>query len=225
MNAPSTWAYEGDPGPDSWGSIDPAFGRCAVGRMQSPIDLLAAEPGERGDLALSYHLNSLTFTDRGTTTGITLEPGGVMSYLGRQYDLGELHFHAPAEHTIGGEHPDLEGHFVHIGPARSVAVVGVLFDASPGTHPVDELVAALPEPGATMTARKLADVQRIIPLSSSRYRYRGSLTIPPCTEGVEWIVMKDRQPVGAAALDAFTERYAPNNRPIQPLNDRTVTLG
>lgn len=225
MNEERTWTYEGDSGPENWGSIDPAFSQCRLGRMQSPIDLSVAEKGERGDLVLSYHLNSLTLTDRGTTTAITAEPGGVLSYLGRQYDLSEVHFHAPAEHTIGDDRPDLEGHFVHFGPARSVAVVGVLFDASPGTHPVDEFVAALPEPGGKLTPRRLADVQRLVPLASPRYRYQGSLTMPPCTEGVEWIVMSDRQAVGAAALDVFTKRYAPNNRPIQQLNDRTVTLG
>jgi len=219
------WAYTGGNGPASWGSIDPSFSRCSVGTMQSPIDLSVAEHGEHGDLALTYHLNALTFTNKGPTVVITAEPGGVMSYMGRQYDFSELHFHAPAEHSIGPDHPHLEGHFVHIGPGRSIAVVAVLFNAVGGDQPVDHLVATIPEPGESASEVRLMDIQRFIPLGSKRYRYRGSLTTPPCTEGVEWIVMADRQPVGAGALDAFSESFAPNNRPVQPLNDRTVTLG
>lgn len=219
------WSYHGDTGPDAWGSLDPSYRQCEVGRMQSPIDLSAAVPGERGDLAVSYHLNALTFTEDRKTIVISAEPGGVMSYGGRQYDFAELHFHAPAEHTIGGIHPDLEGHFVHVGPGRSIAVVGVMFEAAPGRHPVDEIVATIPQPGETVRKERLADIQRLIPLASPRYRYSGSLTTPLCTEGVDWIVMQEPQLVGSAALDAFADRYAPNNRPIQPLNDREVTLG
>lgn len=220
-----TWSYAGDSGPAAWGSIDQSFAQCAVGTKQSPIDLSVAEPGEHGDLALTYHLNSLTFTNKGPTVAITAEPGGVMSYLGRQYDFSELHFHAPAEHTVGADHPHLEGHFIHIGPGRSIAVVAVLFDAAEGTQPIDHLVATIPEPGEPVSEVRLADIQRFIPLASKRYRYLGSLTTPPCTEGVEWIVMHDRQPVGASALAVYAQRFAPNNRPVQPLNDRTVTLG
>lgn len=220
-----TWSYGGDSGPEAWGSIDPSFSQCAVGRMQSPIDLSVAERGERGDLALSYHFNSLTFAAKRAMVVITADPGGMMSYLGGQYEFSELHFHAPAEHTIGDDRPDLEGHFVHIGPGRSMAVVAVLFDTVHGIHPVDQLISTLPETDDVVTVVRLVDIQSVIPLASPRYRYQGSLTRPPCTEEVEWIVMRDRQPVGAAALDAFAQRLAPNNRPIQPLNDRAVTLG
>lgn len=219
------WTYVGDNGPAAWGSIDQSFAQCALGKMQSPIDLSVAAPGEHGDLALTYHLNALTFTNKGPTVVITAEPGGVMSYMGRQHDFSELHFHAPAEHTIGTDHPHLEGHFVHIGPNRSIAVVAVLFNAVSGDQQVDHLVATVPEPGESASDVRLVDIQRFIPLGSKRYRYRGSLTTPPCSEGVEWIVMHDRQPVGADALAAFTQRFAPNNRPLQPLNERTVTLG
>ena len=224
--ADSSWSYSGVTGPGRWAELDPSYAACSVGRRQSPVDLADATPGEHGDLALSYHLNQVTFTDSGPTLTVTAEPGGVMTYGGRQYDFVELHFHTPSEHTFSGSHADLEAHFVHRARDRSIAVVGVLFSAAEGDHRIDEFLTAIPErPGGSMTPQRLKDLQRLIPLGSRRYRYEGSLTTPPCTEGVQWIVMQHSQPVGRSALAVYTDRYPANNRPVQPLNDRTITHG
>ena len=220
------WTYSGDSGPTEWADLDPSFAACALGRRQSPVDLSAAVPGERGDLGLSYHLNRLTFTDMHRTLRITPDPGGVLTYVGKQYDLVELHFHAPAEHPFAGAHSDLEAHFVHSDADGSLAVIGVLFSATDGDHGIDDLVTTIPQqPGGSMTMERLRDIQRLIPLSSRRFRYTGSLTTPPCAEGVEWIVMQEIQPVGRSALATYTARYPANNRPAQPLHDRIITLG
>lgn len=222
---PPIWTYEGSNGPHAWASLDPSFRLCDVGQAQSPIDLSAAVPADRGDLALSYHLNTLTFTESHRTVAISPQPGGTLSYRGSQFDLTELHFHAPGDHSIGDHVPDLEAHFVHLGSNRSTLVVAVLFTTTAEPQAVDDFITVFPEPKESITRQRLGDIQRIIPLSSPRYRYLGSLTRPPCTEGVEWIVMEESQPVGSAALDAYASRYAPNNRPVQPLNERIVTLG
>lgn len=224
--AHAPWSYSGATGPDRWSELDPSYGACALGRKQSPVDLADATPGEHGDLALSYHLNQVTFTDSGRTLTVTADPGGVMTYHGRQYDFVELHFHAPSEHTFSGSHADLEAHFVHRARDRSLAVVGVMFSATGGDQRVDEFLTAIPdEPGGSTTPVRLKDLQRLVPLGSRRYRYEGSLTTPPCTEGVQWIVMQDSQPVGRSALEVYTTRYPANNRPTQPLHGRTVTFG
>jgi carbonic anhydrase len=220
------WTYSGESGPADWSGLDSSYAACAVGRRQSPVDLSAAVTGERGDLGVSYHLNRLTFTDMHRTLRVTAEPGGVLTYLGEQYEFVELHFHAPSEHAFSGAHSDLEAHFVHAAADRSLAVVGVLFSEAEGHHRVDDLLTSIPpESGGSMASERLTDIQGLIPLSSRRYRYTGSLTTPPCTEGVEWIVMQEVQPVGRNALAAFTDRYPANNRPVQPLNDRVITLG
>jgi carbonic anhydrase len=191
-----------------------------------PIDLAPAERGERGDLALAYHLSAATFTDVGRTLSVALAPGGVLTYQGRRHEFAELHFHSPSEHTFDGRHADLEAHFVHAAPDFSLTVVGVLFAAAPGTHPIDPFVSTFPaEPLGAISTERLVDAQRLMPLRSPRYRYTGSLTTPPCSEGVSWVVMQETQPIGEAALAAFRERYVPNNRPTQPLNERTVILG
>jgi carbonic anhydrase len=223
---PPDWAFTGDRGPEFWADLQPGYARCASGRRQSPIDLGSANPGRRGDLAVSYHFNKLTVVDLHWTLQVLAVPGGLMSYRGVQHDLVELHFHVPAEHTIAGSQAALEAHFVHQAPDRSLSVIAVLFDADRGTHVVDDLITAFPdEPGGVRTFERLRDIQRIIPLSSPRYRYEGSRTTPPCGENVSWIVMSEHRNVGHEALTAFAERYAPNNRPTQPINDREVTFG
>lgn len=226
MVQPPIWTYSGTTGPDGWAELDPANAACALGERQSPIDLDGAVPGPQGDLSLAYHLNQLTFTDVHRTLSVTAEPGGVMTYDGTRYDFAELHFHTPSEHTRSGSHADLEAHFVHATSDRSLAVIGVMFSATDGDHPLDALLASMPgEPGGSTTGGSLVDLQRLIPTGSRRFRYTGSLTTPPCSEGVEWIVMEESQPVGGTALEAYRGRYPANNRPVQPLNRRTVTIG
>ena len=219
------WGYGDDDGPAVWAELDPSFALCATGRAQSPIDLAAAVAGKRGDLALSYHLERVTVVDGGVTQHILPEIGGTASYEDIVYRFVGLHAHTPAEHVVGDWQADAEAHFVHQTPAGATAVIGVFLEALPGAHPFDVIIEPRAANGESVTLEQLVDLQRLIPTTGGRYRYVGSLTTPPGTEGVQWIVMEDAQPVGQAALEAFTARYGPNNRPTQPLNDRPVTLG
>ena len=223
---PPDWSFDGPKGPEFWADLQPAYDRCATGQRQSPVDVGQAVPGGRGDLALSSHQNRLTFVDLHWTLQLLAEPGGLMSYRGVQHEFVELHFHAPAEHAISGDYADLEAHFVHQAPDGSLSVVAVLFDEEPGEHPIDELITTIPDiAGGRVTQDRLRDIQRLIPLRSRRYRYDGSRTTPPCGEHVSWIIMAEHRSVGTAALATFANRYAPNSRPVQPLNGREVTLG
>ena len=221
-----TWTYSGAAGPEGWADLDSSYTTCSLGVRQSPVDLGDAVAGERGDLSITYHLNRLTFTDTHRTLKISADPGGMITHDGVQSGLVELHFHAPSEHALDGEHADLEGHFVHATPDGDLTVIGVMFSETAGEHPVDPLLASIPaDPGGSVTSDQLVDIQRLIPIGSRRFRYEGSLTTPPCSEGVQWIVMEESQPVGSDALDAYRTRYPANNRPVQPLNDRTITIG
>jgi len=223
---PPDWSFVGPAGPEFWGDLQPAYETCATGRRQSPVDVGQAAPGGRGDLALSYQDNRLTFVDLHWTLQVLAEPGGLMSYRGVEHEFVELHFHAPAEHLVSGNVADLEAHFVHQALDESLSVVAVLFDEDPGEHPVDDLITMIPHvAGGRMTLDPLRDIQPLIPLGSPRYRYEGSRTTPPCGEHVSWIIMAEHRPVGRAALATFADRYAPNSRPVQPLNGRDVTLG
>lgn len=226
MTSEPRWGYAGAVAPEHWADLEPAYGMCRTGRRQSPIDLSVAIEGHPGDLALSYHLSSATFVDTFRTLAVRPGIGGLMSYAGRRYDLVELHFHAPAEHAIDGWLADLEAHWVHQSTDGATGVVGVLFTEDPGDHAIDQLVSTIPEtPGGSFTTSRMIDLQRSIPVRSRRWRYEGSRTIPPCDEGIAWIVMEQIQGVDPSALRAFSDRYAPNNRSVQPLNDRTVVIG
>ena len=220
------WGYGPDDGPEMWGSLDPTFWLCDAGTEQSPIDLAGAQQGERGDLTIAYDLGALTAVDQWTTLNLVPEAGGSISYEGTRYALEGLHFHAPSEHTFAGRHADLEAHFVHRAADGALAVIGVMFSEAENRQPIDDLLTAIPgEQGGSLALAGLHDIQRLIPPASRRYQYSGSLTTPPGSEGVSWIVMEEGGPVGAAALQAFSTRYGPNNRPVQPINHRQVVLG
>ncbi len=193
--------------------------------MQSPIDLVAT-PSISGDgLSINYHhLTKTTFRDGLGTLTVIPHPGGVMSFKGKLFDLLELHFHAPGDHTFDGRAFDLEAHFVHQAPDGTLAVLGLVYDEAPGRHPIDEFLEPIPDKDQSIELPDFRRIEHLIPRNARRYHYVGSRTTPPFLEGVEWTVVSEVQSVGRDALRAYTTRYAPNNRPTQPLNGRTVTL-
>lgn len=190
-------------------------------RMQSPIALNSRTAASRvGSASTSYHhMSSVTLADVGNTVSAKVEPGGVMDLDGRQYVLQEVHCHAPSEHTVDGTSADLEAHFVHRSIDGNIAVVAVLHDVVESESPIDAFIAT---PGGPPTTEQL---HLVVPTGSRAFHYEGSLTTPPYTPGVQWVVYVDRMPVGQVALAEFTDRYGPNNREIQLATDAEVTIG
>ncbi|MEZ5175018.1 MAG: carbonic anhydrase family protein [Acidimicrobiia bacterium] len=191
--------------------------------MQSPIDLTtnlttpAADGARR--LSVSYHhLSHLTTEDAGWTVTAVAEPGGVIGIDGTQYSLSEIHCHTPSEHTIDGVGADLEAHFVHQAVSEEIAVVGVMFDPAPGSHPIDMVLTSGPQ----IEPIRLSD---LVPFRAPQFSYVGSLTTPPFTDNVRWVVLTERLPVGVEALTEFADRYGPNNRPVQPTGSESISYG
>jgi carbonic anhydrase len=214
------WGYEGKTA--QWGKLDPAWKLCIDGKEQSPIDI---EPhaSKATPIAFHYKPTAATVVDNGHTLQVNLAAGSSIEIDGRVFDLLQFHFHAPSEHTIAGEHYPLEVHLVHQGPTGKLAVIGVLYDVGADSRPLAALWP--PWPRKVGVADKLAkpfDPTSLLPETRTVHRYAGSLTTPPCSEGVLWNVMRRTPSDGRRHLEAFGEKYQRNAREVQPRNDRRI---
>jgi carbonic anhydrase len=222
QDAKPHWSYEGRTGPTRWGKLDPAWSLCVDGREQSPIDI---EPhaSKATPIAFHYKPTAATVIDNGHTLQVNLAAGSSIEIDGRVFDLLQFHFHTPSEHTIAGERYPLEVHLVHQGPTGKLAVIGVLYDVGAESRPLSGLWP--PWPKKVGVADKLArpfDPTQLLPDTRTVYRYAGSLTTPPCSEGVLWNVMRRTPSDGRRHLEAFGEHFPPNARELQPRNDRSI---
>ncbi|MDP1794023.1 MAG: carbonic anhydrase family protein [Acidimicrobiales bacterium] len=218
------WSYEGDTGPGKWAALANEFSACGAGKEQSPIDLARAEI--EGALALEFHYASVagSVIDNGHTIQVDVGEGSYVLVGERRFDLVQFHFHGPAEHTVGGRSYPLEVHFVHKDKTGKLAVVGVLVEAGGANSALSPVLDSLPTTvGRAETLGASLNPSRLIPKQHSSFQYSGSLTTPPCTEGVAWSVLVAPLTMSAAQLDTLRARlHGANNRPVQPLNDRSL---
>ena len=217
------WAYEGRGGPENWGKLDPANTLCDNGKRQSPIDI---RDGIRVDLTpinFSYRPSHFRIIDNGHTIQAGVSDNRI-SLLGKDYELIQLHFHRPSEERINGRNFDMVAHLVHKAYDGQIAIVAVLMER--GTeHPlVQTLWNYLPlerhvdvyPPGVAI------DLNQLLPEKRDYITYMGSLTTPPCSEGVLWLVMKTPIQVSPEQIAIFARLYPNNARPVQPLNGRLI---
>ena len=218
------WGYEGENGPERWSKLDPAFAMCSLGRNQSPIDIGDTLDAPLKPLGIAYRPGASKITNNGHTVQVDFAPGSTLSVDGRSFELKQFHFHAPSENRVGGRSFPLEAHLVHADKEGNLAVVAVMF--SEGTeHPaLARLWRALPDgAGKSSTPDPGISAVSLLPADRDYYRYNGSLTTPPCSEGVRWLVMKKPVSASGAQIAAFVRAVGvPNNRPIQPVNARPV---
>ncbi len=229
------WGYEADNGPDDWGSLDPARILCAEGREQSPIDLADATeielPGTELHTPSGQEVEVLNqegvigALDNGHTIQINAKTGETMTIGDKTYALVQFHFHAPSEHTVDGEHFPMEMHFVHQAEDGALAVVGVLIEQGAQNPGIASLWTQLAEAPGTETTVQIpaAFADHIFSGDATGvYHYGGSLTTPPCSEGVSWYVRRTPTQLSQDQIAAFTEVYDHNNRPVQALKARTL---
>ena len=216
------WDYEGKSGPPTWGTLDPAWRTCLVGKAQSPIDI---EPRSGSASPITFHYKPTVATpfDNGHTLQVDLAPGSTIEIEGTAYQLLQFHFHTPSEHTIAGEHYPLEVHLVHQDGDGKLAVISVLYDSGAESRALGAVWSRWPKtPGSQDRARKTFDPSDLLPETRTVYRYPGSLTTPPCSEDVVWNVMRRTMTDSKAHLDGFARHYANNARPLQARNGRKV---
>jgi carbonic anhydrase len=218
------WTYEGDDGPEHWGDLDPDYAACSSGHAQSPIDIEDPTDKDLVNITVQYQpVSPMRILNNGHTIQVNIDPGSSIEVDGVAYDLVQFHFHAPSEHTIAGEHQPMELHLVHKTAGGATAVVGVLLKEGSSGTPFEPVFNAMPvKAGPEEIVETDVNPADFLPSSGTTYRYSGSLTTPPCTEGVTWLIFTEPTDIAADQVAAFHKIFSANNRPTQPLNDRTV---
>ena len=218
------WSYGGDTGPDRWGGLDPSFAVCDSGVQQSPVDLAGAIPAGGGGLEIQWRPTDGEVVDNGHTIQVNMGAGSSITLEGRQFSLVQFHFHLPSEHTVDGASSPMEVHFVHQAEEGDLAVIGVFMDAGEAHAATQAIWDAIP--GVDEAPAPLAEIDpnAFLPEGRGYFRYAGSLTTPPCSEVVSWVVMTESIAVSQAQVDVFAALYPMNARPVQPLHRRFILL-
>ncbi len=222
------WSYEGDTGPEHWADLDPAYALARTGQQQSPIDIetATATAQEGAALKLHYQPTELNVVNNGHTIEVRFTDGSYIELDGERFNLAQFHFHSPSEHTIDGKFAAMEMHLVHSNSEGELAVVGAMIHEGAEHAAFGSIFPHFPTQAgqANQVSEVQVDPTELLPGDLASYRYSGSLTTPPCTEGVAWVVLKTPVEVSAAQIEHFHSLYKGNNRLIQPLNGRDVKL-
>lgn len=220
------WTYEGHEGPEHWGDLDPSFKDCRLGHLQSPIDIPAAtiHPTPLDPIHFEYKAVPLHIVDNGHTVMATYPPGSVMRVGSAEYEVQQVHFHEPSEEAIDGKHFPLVAHIVHKDKDGHLAVVAVLFEEGAASPGLAVAFGHMPAPSGTeeAPAGTKFNAKLLLPKQTSYFTYQGSLTTPPCTEGVTWYVLRTPATASAEQIAAFGKRYSNDARPVQPLDGREI---
>ncbi len=218
------WTYSGHEGPEHWGDLDKTFGTCQLGHRQSPIDITGAKPADLPPIQFAYQPSPLHIVNNGHTIQVNYAPGSFITVGDRKYQLKQFHFHHPSEEHVNGKGFAMVAHLVHADADGKLAVVAVLLDpgvANPVIASVWQHLPAHEGPEQKLDDVKV-DVSGLLPADKGYYTFTGSLTTPPCSEGVTWFVMKAPEPISQSQADAFGKIVPMNARPIQPLGGRDV---
>jgi carbonic anhydrase len=218
------WTYAGATGPEHWGELDTGFSTCVSGVNQSPIDIHSTLDADLPPLRIRYEGRGTEILNNGHTIQVNVAPGSTLTLEGRPFELKQFHFHAPSENTVDGESFALEAHLVHADAQGHLAVMGVLYRLGKANRPLAEVLADMPpKAGMKQALMSPVDPAGFLPRVGDYFRFNGSLTTPPCTEGVRWVVIKEPLTVSKEQVDAFQAvMHGANNRPVQAVNARPV---
>jgi carbonic anhydrase len=217
------WSYAGEAGPAAWGALKPEFSLCARGSRQSPIDIRDGIAVELEAPNFDYRPSGFSVVDNGHTVQVNVAPGNTIEVTGRRYELVQFHFHRPSEERINGRQFELSVHLVHRDPEGRLAVVAVVLERGAAQPVVQQVWNNLPlEKHETVPAATAIDVAALLPQDRRYYTYMGSLTTPPCNEGVLWMVMQQPVPVSPAQIGIFSRLYPMNARPVQQAAGRLI---
>lgn len=216
------WSYGGKTGASNWAKLTPEFSACA-GKNQSPVNLSGFVSASLKPIKFAYKPGGNTILNNGHTVQVNYAKGSSIKVDGITFNLVQFHFHAPSENHINGKSYPLEAHFVHADKKGNLAVVAVMFKQGKVNKELAKAWKKIPHAGEKHALGKSVSASNLLPRSKGYYRFNGSLTTPPCSEGVRWLVMKKPVTASKAQIAAFKKvLHEPNNRPIQALNARKV---
>jgi carbonic anhydrase len=220
------WSYRGSTGPAKWASLEKEFSACGLGKTQSPIDIRdsAVKRADLPSIAFDYKPSPLKIVDNGHTVQISYAPGSSITANGKRYELVQFHFHRPSEERVNGRSYAMVAHLVHKDADGKLAVVAVLLATGQENPLIKTLWTNIPkekekEVDAGSVTINAAD---LLPKDRGYYTFAGSLTTPPCSEGVTWFVLKHPTSISGEEVGRFGKLYQMNARPVQPLNGREI---
>jgi carbonic anhydrase len=218
----SEWGYVGQDDPSHWGELSAEYQACKIGAQQSPINLQEAIDAELSPIQINYQPVPLRILNNGHTIQVNATPGNQITIDGTPFELLQFHFHHPSEHTLMGQAYPMELHLVHKSEAGELAVLGVFLQAgqeNAALKPIWDAMPEKPQPEKAI-AGVTVPIASLLPAKQDTYRYYGSLTTPPCSETVRWMVFGEPIQVSQAQIDKFAQVFSLNARPVQPINRR-----
>lgn len=218
--ADAEWDYTQ---PEQWSNLSQKYSACN-GLNQSPINIERTVKAELEPLKFSYNTMIQAIENKGHTVQVDFAQGGELQLDGDTFVLKQFHLHSPSENLIKGKSYPLEIHFVHANAKGELAVVGMMFEQGTESQMLKHMWNRLPKKqGEKVVLRMPQAVNQMLPKNLDYYRFSGSLTTPPCSEGVRWLILKDIQQASAKQISEFAKLMGhPNNRPVQSLNGRVV---
>ena len=221
------WSYQGDERPAYWGDLADEYATCKTGKNQSPINL--NHRGSVGTTGLSgfdvfYRDTTLKIQNNGHSVQVNYSNGSYILINQQRYDLLQFHFHTPSEHQLNGVNYPMEMHLVHKNAQGDLAVIGILFQEGQTNHTLQRIISHAPKQKGKekLYSNVKINPNLLFPMEKKFYKYSGSLTTPPCSQGVYWMVFK--QPIEASALQLrkMLQIMGENNRPVQKHFARSI---
>jgi carbonic anhydrase len=218
------WSYTGEEGPEHWAEMDAKNAICSSGKNQSPVNLTNFTKADLKPIKFNYAVGGDEILNNGHTIQVNFAEGSAIELNGQRYNLKQFHAHAPSENQINGKSFPMELHFVHADANGELAVVAVMFEEGAANPGLAAAWKSLPtQAGEKLTLKENAFDTDLMPMDKSYYRFNGSLTTPPCSEGVTWLVLKHSVTASKAQIEQFAHlMHHENNRPIQALHARMI---
>ncbi|MGD1871551.1 MAG: carbonic anhydrase [Mastigocoleus sp.] len=218
------WGYIGKRGAENWGKLSPEFSTCKFGITQSPIDINSTVRAKLSEIYTCYDSTNLRILNNGHTIKVNYDSGSKLKLDGEEYELLQFHFHHPSEHKVDTKNFPMELHLVHKNNKGSLAVLGVFLKEGKENQTLQKIWEVLP---TKKTSEKTfynitIDASDLLPQDKDSYRYFGSLTTPPCSEIVKWIVYQEPVEISKAQIQKFAEIFPMNARPVQKINRRFI---